>query len=192
MTEVCGVDIRFADVNDPGRYVPYGERGEICIAGPNVMKGYWNNPGASADSMTPDGFFRTGDVGYMDGDGFLHIVDRIKDMILCSGYNVYPRNIEEAIYRHPAVAEVIVIGIDDPYRGQAPKAFIRLKDGAPAFTLEEIRRFLEDALGKHEMVQAIEIRDALPKTAVGKLSKKELYEEENGRAPAFAAGSASS
>lgn len=187
---LCGVDIRFLDVNDPDRYVEYGERGEICIAGPNVMKGYWKNPEATRESMTADGFLRTGDVGYMDENGFLYIVDRIKDMILCSGYNVYPRNIEEAIYRHPSVAEVIVIGIDDAYRGQAPKAFIRLKDGAPALTLDELRSFLKDALGKHEMVQAIEIRDALPKTAVGKLSKKELYEEGKGKPPAFAAGSA--
>jgi long-chain acyl-CoA synthetase len=134
--------------------------------------------------MTADGYFRTGDVGYMDADGYLHISDRIKDMLLCSGYNVYPRLIEEAVYRHPSVAEVIVIGVDDPYRGQHPKAFIRLRDGAAPFTLEALKLFLKDALGRHEMVQAIEFRDALPKTAVGKLSKKELYEEERaGRQP---------
>ena len=186
---LCGVTIRFLSVDDPASYVAYGERGEVCIAGPNVMKGYWKNPDATAATMTADGFLRTGDVGYMDQDGYLHIVDRIKDMILCSGFNVYPRNIEEAIYKHPSVAEVIVIGIHDEYRGEAPKAFIKLKDDAAAFTLDELKIFLKNALGKHEMLQAMEIRDALPKTAVGKLSKKELYEEEKGAlAPSVAAG----
>ena len=185
---LCGVDIRFLDVNDPGRYVAYGERGELCVAGPNVLQGYWKKPEATAESMTADGYFRTGDVGYMDSNGYLYISDRIKDMLLCSGFNVYPRMIEEAIYRHPAVAEVIVIGVADAYRGQHPKAFIRLKDGAQPFTLDELRLFLKDALGKHEMVHEMAFRSALPKTAVGKLSKKELYEEEKDRAAASAAG----
>ena len=181
----CGIPlpaitIRMLDLDNPRRYVPLGERGELCISGPNVMKGYWNNPAATADTTTFDGMLRTGDVAYMDEDGFVFIVDRTKDMLLCSGFNVYPRNIEEAIYKHPSVAEVIVIGIHDEYRGEAPKAFIKLKDGAAAFTLEELKIFLKNALGKHEMLQAMEIRDALPKTAVGKLSKKELYEEEKG------------
>lgn len=173
-----GVTLKFVSVDDPSQEVPPGERGELCIKGPNVMKGYWNKPQATAESMTPDGFFRTGDVGYMDEDGFVYIVDRTKDMILCGGYNVYPRTIEEAIYEHPAVAEVSVIGVPDAYRGQSPKAFIALKPGAPRITLEELKTFLKRRLGKHEMVQALEIRDQLPKTPVGKLSKKELYEEE--------------
>ena len=181
---LCGVDIRFLDVNDPQRYVPYGERGEICVAGPNVLGGYWKKPEASTESMTADGYFRTGDVGSMDDNGTLYIADRIKDMLLCSGFNVYPRAIEEAIYRHPSVAEVIVIGVADPYRGQHPKAFIKLRDGAAPFTLDELRLFLKDALGKHEMVHAMEIRGALPKTPVGKLSKKELVQEEQDRAAA--------
>ena len=174
---LCGVDIRFLDVNDPQRYVPYGERGEICVAGPNVLGGYWKKPEAGAESMTADGYFRTGDVGSMDENGFLFIADRIKDMLLCSGFNVYPRAIEEAIYRHPSVAEVIVIGVADPYRGQHPKAYIRLRDGAAPFTLDALKLFLKDALGKHEMVHALEFRSELPKTPVGKLSKKELYQE---------------
>ena len=181
---LCGVDIRFLDVNDPQRYVAYGERGEICVAGPNVLGAYWKKPDASAESMTADGYFRTGDVGSMDDNGYLTIADRIKDMLLCSGFNVYPRAIEEAIYRHPSVAEVIVIGVPDPYRGQHPKAFIKLRDGAAPFTLDELRLFLKDALGKHEMVHAMEIRNALPKTPVGKLSKKELVQEEQDRAAA--------
>ncbi len=101
----------------------------------------------------------------MDDDGFVFIVDRTKDMLLCSGYNVYPRNLEEAIYEHPAVAEVCVIGITDEYRGQSPKAFVKLKDDAAAFTLGELQAFLKDKLGKHEMVQALDIRAELPKTA---------------------------
>ncbi|WP_136418551.1 long-chain fatty acid--CoA ligase [Herbaspirillum sp. ST 5-3] len=173
-----GVLLKFVSVDDPSVEMPRGERGEMCIKGANVMKGYWKNPKATAESMTPDGYFRTGDVGYMDEDGFVYIVDRTKDMILCSGYNVYPRNIEEAIYEHPSVAEVSVIGIPDSYRGQAPKAFITLKQGAEPFTLDELKAFLRRRLGKHEMVQAMEIRAQLPKTPVGKLSKKELYDEE--------------
>ena len=172
------IEIKMLDIENPSRYVPHGERGEMCIKGPNVMKGYWNNPDATAAATTFDGFLRTGDVAWMDDDGFVTIVDRTKDMILCSGFNVYPRNLEEAIYEHPAVAEVSVIGIPDPYRGQSPKAFVKLKPGAPAFTLAELQAFLKDRLGKHEMIQALDLRAELPKTPVGKLSKKELYEEE--------------
>ena len=128
--------------------------------------------------MTADGFFRTGDVGYMDDDGYLYIVDRTKDMLLVGGFNVYPRNIEEAIYQHPSVEEVSVIGVPDAYRGERPKAFVKLKAGAPALTLDELKDFLKDRLGKHEMIGALEIRDDLPKTAVGKISKKDLREQE--------------
>lgn len=173
-----GIRFKFASIDDPQRYVAEGERGEMCVAGANIMKGYWNKPEATAESFTADGFFRTGDVGYMDEDGFVYIVDRTKDMMLCGGYNVYPRNIEEAIYEHPAVAEVCVIGIPDAYRGQSPKAFIKLKAGATAFSIDELKVFLKDRLGKHEMLQSMEIRAELPKTPVGKLSKRELYEEE--------------
>ncbi|HZW19914.1 long-chain fatty acid--CoA ligase [Noviherbaspirillum sp.] len=173
-----GVTLKFVRVDDPAVEVAPGERGEMCIKGPNVMKGYWKNPQATAASMTKDGFFRTGDVAWMDEDGFVYIVDRTKDMILCGGFNVYPRIIEEAIYEHPAVAEVTVIGVRDAYRGESPKAFIVLKPGAPRITLEELKTFLKRRLGKHEMVQAMEIRDQLPRTPVGKLSKKELIDEE--------------
>jgi long-chain acyl-CoA synthetase len=114
----------------------------------------------------------------MDEEGYVFIVDRCKDMLLCSGYNVYPRVLEEAIYQHPAVHEVAVIGVPDEYRGQSPKAFITLKPGAKPFSLEELQAFLKDKLGKHEMVHGLEIRSALPKTAVGKLSKKDLADEE--------------
>jgi long-chain acyl-CoA synthetase len=173
-----GITIRLLNVDDASNYVALGQRGEICVSGANVMKAYWKNPEATAAAMTPDGMLRTGDVGIMDADGYITIVDRIKDMILCSGYNVYPRTLEDAIYQHPAVSEVSVIGVHDAYRGQSPKAFIKLKDGMPALTLHDLQEFLHDKVGRHEMVRAIEIRSELPKTAVGKLSKKELYDEE--------------
>jgi long-chain acyl-CoA synthetase len=169
-----GIEMKFIDVANPERGVAFGERGEICVKGPNVMKGYWKQPEATANAMTADGFFRTGDVGYMDEDGYVYIVDRTKDMLLCGGFNVYPRNIEEAIYQHPSVAEVSVIGVPEAYRGEIPKAFVKLKADAPLLTLEELKAFLKDRLGKHEMIAAIEIRDELPKTPVGKISKKEL------------------
>jgi long-chain acyl-CoA synthetase len=179
----CGVpspriEFKFLSVADGKTYVARGERGEICVRGPNIMKGYWKNPKATADVMTADGFMRTGDVGYMDPDGYVYIVDRTKDMILSGGFNVYPRNIEEAIYQHPAVEAVSVIGIPDQYRGQAAKAFVKLKPGAAAMTSDEMKVFLRDKLGKHEMIAALEVRPDLPRTLVGKLSKKELYEEE--------------
>ncbi|MEO7855048.1 MAG: AMP-binding protein [Rubrivivax sp.] len=177
-----GITLKMLSLEDPTTYVPLGERGEMCIQGPNVMKGYWNKPEATAEVTTFDGFMRTGDVASMDEDGFVFIVDRTKDMLLCSGYNVYPRNLEEAIYEHPAVAEVCVIGIADEYRGQSPKAFLTLKGGAAPFTLAELQAFLKDKLGKHEMVQALDIRAELPKTPVGKLSKKALQDEEASRA----------
>ena len=176
-----GIEIRMLALDDDRRYVAIGERGEICLRGANVMKGYWNKPEATAEVTTFDGFLRTGDVGYMDEDGFVFIVDRCKDMLLCSGYNVYPRVLEEAIYQHPAVAEVCVIGIADAYRGQSPKACLTLKPGAAPFTLAELQAFLKDKLGKHEQVQALDIRTELPKTAVGKLSKKTLQDEEHRR-----------
>ncbi len=187
---VPGAMIKFASVTEPNTYVPLGERGEICIKGPNVMKGYWKNPQATADAMTPDGYLRTGDVAYMDADGFVFIVDRIKDMLLCGGYNVYPRNIEEAIYTHPDVAECSVIGVPDEYRGQSPKAFVALKPGAQPFTIEALKEFLKDKLGKHEMVQYVEFRGTLPKTPVGKILKTALYEEEAQRRAAAEAETA--
>jgi long-chain acyl-CoA synthetase len=173
-----GTEMKFIDVADPEREVKLGERGEICVKGPNIMKGYWKKPEATANSMTADGFFRTGDVGYMDEDGYVYIVDRTKDMLLCGGFNVYPRNIEEAIYQHPSVEEVSVIGIPDDYRGETPKAFVKLKAGATPVTLEDMKAFLKDRLGKHEMIGAMEIRAELPKTPVGKISKKDLREYE--------------
>lgn len=168
--------VSLRDLTDPTREVPLGERGEICVAGPQVMQGYWNRPQETEDQFV-GAFVRTGDVGVMDEDGFFFIVDRIKDLIICSGYNVYPRRVEEALYEHEAVQEVIVIGIADPYRGEAPKAFVKLRDGHEA-TKAVLMKHLEAKLSKIEMPADIEFRDALPKTMIGKLSKKELKEEE--------------
>jgi long-chain acyl-CoA synthetase len=175
------IEIRVYDLETCTRVLPTGEKGEICIKGPNVMKGYWQRPEVTRESFNGDGFFRTGDSGYIDEDGYVFLVDRIKDMLLVSGFNVYPRNIEEAIYQHPDVEEVIVIGVDDAKRGQVPKAFIKLRPGAGRLTLDALQDFLKDRIGRHEMVRALELRDQLPKTPVGKLSKKELYAEEEAK-----------
>ncbi len=171
-----GTIVSLRDLGDPSREVARGERGEICIAGPQVMRGYWKKPAETAAQFAGT-YLRTGDVGVMDEDGFFFIVDRIKELIICSGYNVYPRRVEEAIYEHPAVEEVTVIGVADKYRGEAPKAFIKLKAGMTA-TAQDIMRHLEPKLSKIELPAEIEFRDALPKTMIGKLSKKELKAEE--------------
>ncbi|MBU2533547.1 MAG: long-chain fatty acid--CoA ligase, partial [Alphaproteobacteria bacterium] len=167
------------DINDPTREVPLGEEGEICVAGPQVMKGYWNKPEETANAFVGE-FFRTGDVAVMDEDGFFYIVDRIKDLIICSGYNVYPRRIEEVLYQHPAVEEVTVIGIADPYRGETPKAYVKLIAGRQA-TESELLEFAAVKLSKLEVPTEIEFRDELPKTLIGKLSKKELKQETQSR-----------
>ena len=170
-----GTEISIRSLENPATEMKQGEPGEICIAGPQVMTGYWQKPQDTEGSFVGR-FFRTGDVGYMDEDGFIFIVDRIKDMINASGFKVYPRRIEDALYEHGAVAEVIVVGIPDEYRGEAPKAFVRLKEGKEA-TAGELLHFLRDKLSKIELPAEIEFRDELPKTIVGKLSKKELRAE---------------
>jgi len=142
----------------------------IEVEGPQIMKGYWNRPEDTANQFVGD-FLRTGDVAVMDEFGFFQIVDRIKDLIICSGYNVYPRRIEEAIYEHEAVEEVTVIGIKDDYRGEAPKAFIKLKAGATA-TKAEILRHLETKISKIELPAEIEFRDSLPKTMIAEEVKR--------------------
>ncbi|MBD25913.1 MAG: dicarboxylate--CoA ligase PimA [Candidatus Marinimicrobia bacterium] len=157
------------------RLLDLGEKGEICVRGPQVMKGYWNREKETAEAMK-GGAFHTGDIGYMDAEGYVFIVDRIKDMINASGYKIYPRVVEEAIQLHPAVEEVVVVGVDDPYRGQTPKAFIKIKIGEQ-LSEGELRIFLEDKLSTIERPQFYEFRDELPKTLIGKLSKKELREE---------------
>ncbi len=146
------------------------------------MQGYWNKPDATADTLreTEDGEIRlhTGDVAIMDEDGYVFIVDRLKDMIITNGYNVYPRNVEEAIYQHPSVEECIVAGLPDENRGEIVKAWIKVKDGRE-LTGEDLKEFLTDKISKMEIPRKIEFRDEpLPKTMIGKLSRKDLVEEE--------------
>jgi long-chain acyl-CoA synthetase len=169
-----GVEIRIVDLQAPGRILGTGEKGEIAVRGPNIFKGYYRKD-STAEFV--DGFFLTGDIGYLDEHGLMYIVDRKKDMIISGGFNVYPTQIESAIYEHPDVEECIVIGISDNYRGQAAKAFVKLRDGAAEFSLETLRAFLADKIGRYELPAALEFRDTLPKTPVGKLSRKELVAE---------------
>ena len=152
-----GIEMDVVSLEDPTKLMPVGEAGEIRIRGPNVTKGYWNRPKETAEAFVGDRFL-TGDIGYMDADGYFYLVDRKKDMIISGGFNVYPQMIEQAIYTHPSVQEVIVIGIPDDYRGEAAKAFIKLRDGAKPFTLDELRAFLTGKLGKHEIPAARRFR----------------------------------
>ncbi len=172
-----GICIRIAALDDPRKLLPPGQTGEICVKGPNIFKGFWNKPQETEKAFV-DGFYLTGDIGRMDEDGMVYLVDRKKDMIISGGFNVYPRYIEDAIYEHSDVEECSVIGVHDDYRGEAAKAFIKLRDGAREFSLDSLKLFLADKLGKQEMPAALEFRDSLPKTPVGKLSKKELLAEE--------------
>ncbi|GGO09156.1 dicarboxylate--CoA ligase PimA [Iodidimonas muriae] len=176
---VPGTEIVILDRDDPEKVLGLGDVGEICVRGPQVMKGYWNKPEATAEVMQGD-LLRTGDIGYMDEEGYTFIIDRSKDLILVGGFNVFPRNVEEAIYKHPSVAETTVIGVPDAYRGEAPKAFVVLKKDHE-LSAEKLKTFLREHLGKHELPREIEFRDALPKTMVGKLSKKELVAEERAK-----------
>jgi long-chain acyl-CoA synthetase len=170
-----GTVVEIRSLDDINRILPAGERGEICIRGPQVMRGYLNREQETRDAFI-DGALRSGDVGYLDADGYLFVTDRIKDLIICSGHNVYPRVIEDALYEHPAVAEAVVIGVPDSYRGQAPLAFVTLRTDEFR-TGDELRDFLRDKISPIEMPSRVEIRTSLPKTVIGKLSRKELLEE---------------
>ena len=182
-----GVEMQVVDVADPHRVLPVGEVGELRVRGPNVTPGYWRRPEEN-DTAYVDGFFLTGDIGHMDAAGQFSIVDRKKDMIISGGFNVYPRVIEDAIYEHPDVEECGVIGIPDDYRGQSAKAFVKLREGAAAFTLLELRGFLAAKGGPQEMPAALAFGDALPRTAVGKLSRKDLAEAPTATVAAASAG----
>jgi long-chain acyl-CoA synthetase len=173
---LAGTTIQIRSADSSATLLPVGERGEVCIRGPQVMKGYWRRPEDTANVLI-GGMLRTGDIGYIDADGYIFLVDRIKDVIISGGYNVYPRMIEEALYEHPAIAEAVVIGLPDSHRGQVPKAFVTLRPGQ-AVSAAELQTFLADRLSPVERPRFIEFRDSLPKTLVGKLSKKELVAEE--------------
>ena len=165
---------------DPEKHteVPLGEKGEICIKGPQVMKGYWNKPEETAKTIRDGEWLHTGDIATQDAEGYYFIVDRIKDLIITNGYNVYPRHVEEAIYEHPDVEEVIVGGLPCKSRGEKVKAWVKLKEGK-VLSVPELKEFLEDRISPIEMPRDIEFRDEpLPKTMIGKLSRKDIIAEE--------------
>jgi long-chain acyl-CoA synthetase len=170
---VSSTDIAILD--DDGNPVPLGEAGEIAIRGPQVMAGYWNRPDETAKVMTADGFFKSGDVGVMNADGYVKIVDRKKDMILVSGFNVYPNELEGVIAMHPGVLECAVIGVPDEYAGEAVKAFIVRKD--PNLTVEQVMDYCKQELTGYKKPKYIEFRDELPKTNVGKILRRVLRDE---------------
>jgi long-chain acyl-CoA synthetase len=166
--------------DDDGNEVALGQPGEICAKGPQVMSGYWNRPEETAKVMTADGYFRTGDIGVMDEKGYIKIVDRKKDMILVSGFNVYPNEIEEVIASHPGVLECAVIGIPDAKSGEAVKAFVVKKD--PHLTAEDVIKFCHEQLTGYKVPKHIEFRTELPKTNVGKILRRQLRDEKKAAA----------
>ncbi len=171
-----GTVVTIVSMDDPDKVLAVGERGEVCVTGPQVMAGYANR---ARDNMEifQGGHLHTGDVGYLDEDGYLFIVDRIKDLILSGGFNVYPRMVEEVIDLHPAVEEVAVCGVPDQHRGEIVKAYVSLREGE-AVTAAELKGFLKDKLAPFQMPRKIEFRETLPKTLIGKISKKDLLAEE--------------
>jgi long-chain acyl-CoA synthetase len=179
--------VEIVSLEDRKTLVKTGEKGEICFRGPQVMMGYWQRPDATAEVIM-NGRLHTGDVGHVDADGFVFITDRLKEMIAASGYKVYPRVVEEAIYQHAAVKECAVIGVGDPYRGQTVKAVVALKANHQ-LTAEEMSAFLKERLSPIELPKVIEFREELPKTAVGKIFKKALIDEEAAKAQDAAAQS---
>lgn len=182
-----GTIVEIIDPQDKKTHVPLGERGELCIRGPQVMKGYWKKPESTADVLRPTGAgdmrLHTGDVAIMDGQGYVYIVDRIKDMIITNGYNVYPRNVEEAVYKHPAVEECIVAGLPDEKRGEIVKIWLKLKEGQK-LSPDDLKAFLKDKISPMEIPKLYEFRDRpLPKTMIGKLSRKDVVAQELERKP---------
>jgi long-chain acyl-CoA synthetase len=161
--------------DDAGNDVPLGQPGEICIRGPQVMAGYWNRPDETARAMTADGFFKSGDVGLMDKAGFVRIVDRKKDMILVSGFNVYPNEIEDVVAKHPGVFEVVAVGVPDEQAGEVVKLFVVKRD--PALTETDIFNFCKEQLAGYKRPKIIEFRTELPKTNVGKILRRALRDE---------------
>lgn len=178
---IIGTRVRLVDKEDATRPAPEGEPGEIVVAGPQIMAGYWNRPDTDGTTFCYDAsgqkWLRTGDVGQIDEDGFIRIVDRLKDMIAVGGFKVFPKHIEDVLYRHPAVKEALVVGMPDSYRGEVPRAYVALNDDAEPVTGEALRDWLNPQVGKHERVDAVTIREKLPKTMIGKLSRKDLLIE---------------
>jgi long-chain acyl-CoA synthetase len=183
---IPSTDARIVDVETGETEMPIGESGELVIKGPQIMKGYLNMPEETAAALK-DGWLYTGDVARMDEDGYFYIVDRKKDMIVASGYNVYPREVEEVLFEHPDVAEAVAIGIPDEYRGESVKAFVVKRPGATTKE-DEILAFCKDRLAAYKAPKAVEFRDELPKSAVGKLLRRVLVDEERARAGAATQG----
>ncbi|MCB0075953.1 MAG: long-chain fatty acid--CoA ligase [Anaerolineales bacterium] len=173
---VPSTEVKVVD-GESGAEVELGQPGELLIRGPQVMKGYWQRPEETAETIDDDGWLHTGDMGTMDEEGFFEIVDRKKDMIIASGYNIYPREIEEVLYEHPKVLEAAVAGIPDEYRGETVKAFVVLKEGESA-TAEDIMEFTAQRLAPYKRPRSVEFRDELPKSMVGKILRRVLVEEE--------------
>jgi long-chain acyl-CoA synthetase len=177
---IAGTRVMLVDKEDPTRPAPDGEPGEIVVAGPQIMGGYWHRPEADGTTFCfdTDGtrWLRTGDVGTIDDEGFIRIVDRLKDMIAVGGFKVFPSEIERVLYRHPAVREALVVGLPSDYRGESPHAFVTLADDADV-TGEALKAWLNPQLGKHERVDEVAVRLTLPKTMIGKLSRKDLIAE---------------
>ncbi|HQI82572.1 MAG TPA: AMP-binding protein, partial [Deltaproteobacteria bacterium] len=169
-------DVRLVDIENGTTEVKPGEPGEIIMRGPLIMQGYWNNPAETAGQLT-DGWLHTGDIAVADEDGYIFIVDRKKDMIIAGGFNIYPREIDEVLFQHPKVAEAVSVGVPDEYRGETVKAFIVLKPGETA-TEQEIVEFCKTRLTAYKVPKHVEFRDSLPKSAVGKILRKILREEE--------------
>jgi long-chain acyl-CoA synthetase len=169
---ISDTECRIVDLDDGITDVPVGDTGELLVRGPQVMKGYWKRPEATAETLT-DGWLHTGDIAKMDEDGYFYIVDRKKDMIISGGYNVYPRDIEEVLFEHPQVMEATAIGVPHPKRGEAVKVFVVLKEGQTV-TAEALLKYCEDKLAKYKWPAEIEFRKDLPKTNVGKVLKKDL------------------
>lgn len=173
-------DVRIVDIETGETELPPGTRGELAIKGPQVMKGYWNRPGDTAGVLR-DGWLLTGDIGYMDEDGFFYIVDRKKDMVIVGGFNVYPREVEEVLYAHPKVAEAVVIGLPDEHKGECVKAYVVLRPGEEAAE-EEIIAYCHEYLAHYKVPRWVEFRESLPKTIVGKVLRRVLLEEEKQKA----------
>jgi long-chain acyl-CoA synthetase len=171
-----GTIIEIVSLKNPRKTVPLGETGEICVRGPQVMAGYWNHEDETK-AVLQEGRLRTGDIGYMDEDGYVFIIDRIKDLIITSGFNVYPNVIEETICIHPSVEEAAVCGIPHPHRGETIKAYVKLRSDLH-LTSTELRGFLKNKLAPFEIPRDIEFRDEIPKTLLGKPSRRELVAEE--------------
>ncbi len=177
---VPGTEIVLLDKEDPTRLAPEGQPGELAIHGPQVMRGYWNRPETDADVFVTRGnkkYLRTGDVAVMDEDGFLSIVDRIKDMIAVGGFKVFPSVVEDVILKHAAVKEALVIGVPEEYRGEVPRAYVTLNEGSGTVDGDTLKAWLNKRIGKHERVDQVVIRESLPRTIIGKLDRKALRAE---------------